>query len=183
MYTDLIPISILRYTYEVNIVRNIFDHARLFAVTQFHDAVYRIQNHAFKEALHGSYVEFHGHGHNHFHGISLGIGFFIGAFGNQGIIDIRYGQNLGIGADFLCRHTHRVSASIDLFMVLQNTSPVQSFAAAVRDFFTLLLIARTSDHAVIRGQKREGHEGDDNRAPHEFLGQFVKFAHSYPPLL
>ena len=101
-----------------NIVRNIFDHARLFAVTQFHDAVYRIQNHAFKEALHGSYVEFHCHGHNHFHSISLGIGFFIGAFGNQGIIDIRYGQNLGIGADFLRRHTHRVSVSVDLFMVL-----------------------------------------------------------------
>jgi hypothetical protein len=68
-------------------------------------------------------------------------------------------------------------------MVLQNTSPVQSFAAAVRDFFTLFFIARTSDHAVIRGKPREDHESDDNGAPHELLGHFVKFAHSYPPLL
>jgi hypothetical protein len=68
-------------------------------------------------------------------------------------------------------------------MVLQNTVPVQSFAAAVRDFFTLFFIVRTSDHAVIRGQIREGHEGDDNGAPHELLGQFVKVAHSYSPLL
>ena len=52
-------------------------------------------------------------------------------------IDIRYGQNLGIGADFLRRHTHRVSASIDLFMVLQNTK-----ADSRRKFRTIL------DHVV-----------------------------------
>ena len=46
-------------------------------------------------------------------------------------------QNLGIGADFLRRHTHRVSASIDLFMVLQNTK-----ADSRRKFRTIL------DHVV-----------------------------------
>jgi hypothetical protein len=63
------------------------------------------------------------------------------------------------------------------------TSPAWLFAAAVRDFFTLFFIVRTSNHAVIRGKPWEGHEGDDNGAPHELLGQFVKFTHSYPPLL
>jgi hypothetical protein len=68
-------------------------------------------------------------------------------------------------------------------MMSFDIGPVQSFAAAVRDFFTLFFIVRTSDHAVIRGQKREGHEGDHDRAPHELLGHFVKFVHTYPPLL
>ena len=35
-------------------------------------------------------------------------------------------------------------------MMSFDIGPVQSFAAAVRDFFTLFSIVRTSNHAVVR---------------------------------